>query len=69
MTCINFDGMFPSDLDKHAVNPALHSMQRKYAEVKAKAMRAREAGKIPVATSLERRCENLYQSMPKALRW
>lgn len=40
-----------------------------YATLKARAMRAREAGQITLAMSIEDQCETIYNRLPEADRW
>lgn len=40
-----------------------------YAKVKALAMRHRSEGYVTVALKLERRCEEIYKSLPEWARW
>ena len=42
---------------------------KKYADIKAAAMRCRLDGRIDHAMSFEVSCENLYSNLPIAVRW
>lgn len=61
----------PGELDAWAdEHPDAHKALRLYARTKAKAMRARLAGDIALATSHEDSCEWLYEHrIPERLRW
>lgn len=67
--CINMDAMTADELRCLASARGAHPKVRRYAKVKAEAMRHRLAGRIDAATCFEAECDRIYRTMPRALRW
>ena len=59
----NLDGLWPDELERIA-RTAKNATYRKYAKLKAQAMRARESGQITRALALESELERLYPKLP-----
>jgi hypothetical protein len=63
LDCLSVDA---EDLEAACVVLGLLSY---YAKLKARAMRARAAGKIATALELERKCDMTYNRLPAGARW
>lgn len=65
----NLDGMDLSDLQAYCQVETHPAPLREYAAVRARAMEARLAGRIPQALKWENACDNLYKLLPSNLQW
>jgi hypothetical protein len=65
----NLDALDPSDLDLIATTNRGNATYRRYAKLKAQAMRYRMAGNIQHASVLEDELERLYEKLPTHLQW
>ncbi len=63
----NLDCMSPEELGVYAL--LTDGPLGRYASTKAQAMRYRLAGDIQRALNLEQRCDEIYQTLPKNLKW
>lgn len=68
---LNLDDMDRWDLDIAKDHPALCSLVRRYATLKAEAidLRTRRKKNISQAGLVEAECEMIYRSMPASIQW
>lgn len=73
--CINLDDLTIDPQELLRVAQGIDSQiaalttQRKYITEKAKAMEFRKAGSIDAARRAERRCDEIYKTLPQELKW
>ncbi len=65
----NLDDMPLEDLRAYCRNADNPAPLREYAAIKARAIRARLAGRIPQAQQWEAQLDGLYSQLPKTLQW
>ena len=65
----NLDCMTATDLHAYCQEQSNPAPLREYAAIKARAIDARLAGRIPQALQWEKALDALYQQLPSSLRW
>lgn len=69
MAAINLEGCTEPELREIAAHPAIHADVQEMAKIYLESRAARLAGNIERATRLERKADQIYDIMPRALRW